>query len=230
MKKLFNLLFFILLTSHAFSARVNEYIEKINANYLGLSSLELEMEYKLFKGHNSAEVVDTYTSTLKMEGKKSHRRIYDDEIITNDDLTLVINHQLRTIEIMPVVQEAIIDKNIQKNIKNCKDIQLFEIDDNTKKITLQFKEISSLPYSRVDIYVDKDFWVTQIIFFYATQLNFSGSSFTQEFGFPRLEVNYSSFNKSWRDKEGITNTAKYITISENTVNPAPLYQDYKILN
>lgn len=221
-------LFFLVVAVIGKTQTAEEYFEKINENYANLKSFELELNYRLYKGHKGTEIKDEYQSTLRMDGKRSHRKIYHDEVITTDETSLILNHQLRTIQILPGVKNEIFDENISNSLEHCQDVKVNQTKEGTL-LSLTFKPYSSLEYSRIDVLVDDNFWVQHITLFCVNQLNYSKDYFNPMYDYPRLEVSYKKITKNWKDNSGLTELSKYVLKEGQRYRPTSLYQNYEII-
>jgi len=207
---------------------INSYFEKINANYSNLKSFELTLNYKLFKGYSGVDLRDEYQSVLRMDGKNSHRKLYQDEIVTTPEHTLVLNHNLRTIQIMPPVEEGVFDLDVQSSIDQCQDIRVEKIAGG-EQIQLILKKESTVDYARIDVEIDENYWVSKITLYYSNQMNFSQDYFNPEVALPRLVIEYQELKKKWKDKVGISSMSTYLIKNGETYAPAKNYEGYEII-
>lgn len=222
------LVFFLLLSAKSFALSGKEYLEKINANYKSLGSFELVLNYQLYKGHTGSEIKDKYESVFRVNGKKSHRKVYADEIITGEETSLVLNHELKTIQILPGLKDELFDQDITSSLAQCQDIKVKGTSEGTF-LSITFKNFSTVQYARIDLLIDADFWVKHMTLFYATQINFSHDYFHPDMDYPRLEIDYTKLKKNWKDEQGLTNLANYVTKEGGFYKPSPLYQNYEII-
>ena len=144
---------------------------------------------------------------------------------------VVVDHGLRTIQ-LSTYQSApteIIDKQLKANLKHCKDIRLDKREEGAT-IVLRFKEEPAIPYQQVEIVIDNEYWINEITFYYATQMNFSQDSFNPDYGYPTLKVTYEGLKKKWKDKEGLTELDKYVELKDGVYHPTSMYATYEIIN
>ncbi len=215
-----------------FTQKPKEYFQRINENYAGLSSMQMMLNYKLYRGTNSNDIVDEYFNTICISENTSYRKVYTDEIIRRDDLTIVLDHEFKTIQLINSVaneMSVIDDQQLKQNLKNCKDIRIREKEQSIE-IGLVFQDGLSLPFGKAVVTVDKNYWIQKIVFYYNIQLNFSQDSFNPDYGQPRLEIDYTDLKKKWKDKEGITQIDKYLTLEDGVYKPTDLYKGYEIID
>ncbi len=226
--KIGTVLLLCFLSVNALALSGKDYLQKINSNYYDLKSYELELNYTLYKGHNGKEIMDEYTSIIRSNGLNSHRKIYHDEIISTSENTVIINHEVKTIQVLPAIETKIFDEDIENSLRFCKDVKSRKTENGTL-ISINFNEYSSIPYAQIDILIDADFWVKNMTLYYATQLNYSRDYFNPDMDFPRLEIDYSNLKKKWNDSQGLTNLSKYINKEGDNYSPTPLYQNYELI-
>lgn len=222
------MVFFLLVSAKSFALSGKEYLEKINANYKSLGSFELVLNYQLYKGHTGSEIKDQYESVFRVNGKKSHRKVYADEIITGEETSLVLNHELKTIQILPGLKNELFDQDITASLAQCQDIKIKETAEGTS-LSITFKNFSSVQYARIDLLIDADFWVKHMTLFYATQINYSRDYFHPDMDYPRLEIDYTKLKKNWKDEQGLTDLSNYITKEGDFYKPVSLYQNYEVI-
>lgn len=217
-----------MLSGVSFGLSGKDYLEKINANYHALKSFELQLSYVLYKGHQGVEVKDEYRSVLKMNGRRSYRKVYSEEIITAEQISLVLNHELKTIQILPGLKTEIFNQDITTSLEQCKAIKVTQSEEGTK-ISITFKDFSSVQYAKIDIVIDDNYWVKHMTLFYATEMNYSSDYFHPEMDYPRLEVDYELSKGQWKDNDGLTELSKYVIKEGNLYKATELYQNYEIL-
>lgn len=215
--------------SNLFGQSVYDFVNRINDNYKKLNSMELSLEYNLYWGYDGDKVMDTYTSSFYLKDNCTYRSFFDEEIITVPEMTLVINHNLRVIQITNPLESGLFDQDIEKNLDKCEDILIKE-DDGGKRVTLVFKEFSDQKYSRVDVYIDKDYWVKKTVFYLSNQIDFSQDYFNPKKGYGRLEVSYLDLKKKWKDPEGSLKISKYFEVKAGEYIPSTLYKSYEIID
>lgn len=225
-KYLIILISFLSVNTYALTNK--ELFQKINDNYFNLKSFEVELVYRLYKGHRGTEIMDSYHSTFRREGKRSYRNIYGDEIISGEEIGLIVNHELQNIRIVPADQEELFDQNFQESWDYCQNVIIKDLAEG-KNITVFFKPHPNLAYSRIDLVIDNDYWVSKMAIFYSTRLNFSKDYFNPQHDVSRLEIDYKSLRKSWKDTQGLTNTEKYVIKEGDHYVTTSIYKTYELI-
>ena len=206
-----------------------QYLEKVKANYNGLESLEIEMNYQLYKGFESTVIEQAYNSIFFRSGENSYRKIDQIEFISNSELSLQINHGEKVIMISNPSNISAFVTDLESSLKLCRDVQVRK-KEQTTLITMIIREKTDLPYSRLDLLIDANFWIQEITLFYSSEINFSESYFQQDMAYPKLVVSYQMFKDKWKDKEGLLITENYVTANENSYTASKRFADYKILD
>jgi hypothetical protein len=201
----------------------------IKNNYEGLQSLRIEMKYKLYRDYESDEVYQEYSSEYCRNEAGSYRRIGDTEMISNEDYSLKVNHSEKAIFVTNTQEISAFDTDLEASLKFCSDVKFLE-EDGTRKIVMIIKRGTDLPYSMIQLEVDKKYWIKRIKLFYSIQIDFSDSYFEKELGYPRLEVDYEIFKDKWKDKENILQTEKYVLQEPEGFKPSETLSNYKIVD
>jgi len=198
---------------NGFSISGKEYLDKINANYEELNSFELELNYQLFKGHNGTEIKDEYNALVRKEDKSTYMNLYNETYVSDKKMSLVINNRERLIQIFEQRDFKVAQEDIVNSLDQCQQINIQKKGDS-QVISISFKPFSNAPYSRVQVEVDKKFWIKKITLYYETQMNFSTDYYHPDLDVSRLEITHKKLKKNWKDREGLTDLSRYIT-SEN---------------
>src|SRR5690606_15761106 len=142
-----------------FALSGKECLKRIQANYADVNSLEVNLDYKLYKGYRSNDVKEYYSSIYQKSDHSTYRKIGNNEFITDAGLMLTINHVNRTISVSHDIEQQLVDPSIKKSLKFCKDAVVRKLKNGDLKIELLIRKNTDLPYARVDIHVDRDFWI-----------------------------------------------------------------------
>jgi outer membrane lipoprotein-sorting protein len=224
------ILFFLLVVNAiSFAGTGAEFLEQIRANYSELNSLSVQMRYDLYKGHKGTELTESYTSFYARDGKKSYRKINTVEIINNEEYTIQINHTDHLITLAEPSKNELFDSNLEASLAFCNNV-IVESNANGQLIQLIIKPNVDLPFSRLEIQVDKKLFVSSIVFYYSTQMDFSGDYQNPKLDLPRLVVTYENLSKRWKDNDHLLETSSYLSTQENTIKPSDPLSGYNLLN
>lgn len=222
-------LLLVLFSTSAFSGKGEKILKEVRANYEDLRSLELTLEYTLYKGYESENIEQQYLGDFRRNGSNSYRRIHNTEFISNKDYLIKVNHDQKMIAVSSPPEETALNGDLKKSLKWCKDVQVRTKGDNSV-LSLVLKSQSDIPYSVVDIEIDKKFWIQQVTFYYSRLMDFSESYTSKDLHLPKLVVKYNKLKKKWKDKDGVCETGNYISEYNGKIHPVEKFNDYRILN
>ncbi|WP_027420966.1 LolA family protein [Crocinitomix catalasitica] len=230
MIKLFRLSLIIFFTLQGFSAETPEsFLNKVRQNYEGINSLELKMNYSLYKSHNSLDKYSFDQSVFLMYGTNTYRTVEDFELLTSDEFNLKIDNKEQRIFISNAVPAQILDYKIDVLLTFCEKLYVQDIN-GEKYIELLIKDEINLPFSKIKLIVTKDYLISQMTFYYSTKMDFSKDFFSKEESLPKLVVDYTYFKKGWRDKDNILSTANYINQSNQVIAGIGKYSNYEVID
>lgn len=226
-----NLIFLFLISVFqlSFAESGVAFLERVRANYDDLNSLSIEMKYDLYKGHKGNQLTESYTSFYGRSGKDSYRKIGSVEFINNDDYAIQVNHQDKMILVSDPSKNELFDPSLEDALRFCSSVNI-ESNSTGQLIHLIIKQKVDLPFSRLEIQVDKKLFVTSIVFYYSTQMNFSGNYQNPQMDFPRLEVTYENLSRKWKDTDQKLESSGYLKIQDRNILPADLLSGYNVLN
>jgi len=204
-------------------------LEKIKANYDDLSSLSLNFNYKLYKGFESDSITQEYTSEFCRIEDFSYRKIGNIELMSNSDYSVNVNHEERTIILSNPSKVELMDANIETSLRYCSDIKIVEQDEGLA-ISLIIGAKTDIPYSVIQLKVDKNFWIQEVVMLYSSQLNFSDDYFTKDMAYPKLVVSYGKLKKKYKDSDNLLSSERYLEITDDLIKPSAWLTGYKILD
>jgi len=206
-----------------------EILRNIHSNYEGLSSLELALDYKLYRGYQSNDVLESYSSVYKRVENRSYRRIGNTEFVTVGDVSLNINHENRNMFVSKAIAEKPLDMDVNETLKWCRDVKVKEQKEGIN-LRLVLAEGTDIPYAAIEVKMDKKCWIEQVVFFYAVQVDFSGTYFDKDLDYPRLEVTYQKVKKRYKDKENLLSMERFIVPVNDSYVVTELYKDYQVFD
>ena len=204
--------------------------KKIQANYEQLNSYSLSMNYELFKGWNGTEAIESYQGQLHCHGQSSVRKIQNSSFINCEEFYLSVDHENRMMVLSDPAQNEVLDKDLKKSLKFCRDVVINQLENGQTKIRLILKSTIDVPYSAVDIQIDKDYWLQEMTLYYSNQIDFSPTYFQPDLDRPKLKIVYDECKKNWKDKEGLLDVSKYLSIQSNEIVAGSGYEDYEIID
>ena len=101
-------------------------LKMINQAYLQAKTFEQEMEISLFSSEDTEQAIETSTSFIRRKGQSFYVKNGEQERISNERLTLVIDHSSKSILLQgpPVNKEVMfMDVKLDSMLNICSDIQ-----------------------------------------------------------------------------------------------------------
>lgn len=224
------LLFIGLLSFQGFSISAKSFLSKMTANYSKLNSLEINLDYRLYKGFDGTEVIEHYQSRYcrSIEGN-TYRKIDNVELISTKNYSLKLDHEEKEAVLSKPTALSLIDVDIKETLKRCADVRIKEVDKGfIVQLIIQAKQ--DIPYAFIALETDGDYWIDKVTFYYSTQANFSGNYFDQDIDYPRLEVQYGKVKKDWADEENLLSIANYLDVSQPEAKMQGIYRDYTLFD
>ena len=205
------------------------YLEQMRSNYMDLKSFAIELKYTLYEGYQSNTVAESYPSHFYGEGKNVYRRMNEMEIVVKDDKMITLDQSSRTIILSDPQDVSFQEVNFDEALKNCSDLSVGTRGANYL-VHLDFKSNQGNPYSKIDVELDDEFLIKKVTLFFAQKVNFSKTYGEQRMEFPRLEIEYTTFSKRWKDSEGLINMQNYIVATEEGFKVAEHYKNYELID
>lgn len=219
----------LLFSLNGYTMSGKEIIKKIKANYNQLNMVDLNIDYQLFKGHNSAEIIEAYQSVYRRKDKESYRQIHKTELINTTDYLLHVNHAEKRIIVSNSSRINAIDVDFKQSLKWCNNVTVTTKGKN-RIIQLFIKSKTDIPFRTIVIEIDQNYWIKKITLNYATQMNFSKSYFTKEMGYPKMVITFNQLKKKWKDKEGLLDIKRFVEIEEKEIHLGEAYKNYELID
>jgi len=205
------------------------YMKNIRANYEELNNFQVQIAYTLYKGHDGDEVIESYTSSYAKSDELVYRSIGGTEYINGENYFLNVNHAQQVIIISDKSNLELLEGDLNTSLEMCRDVVVNTGTENDV-ITLFIKNETDLPYSRIELKVNKKFWIQEIVFYYAGKQNFSGSYFKTDMAQPKLVVTYGEMKKRWQDKDGLADVSRFVVLDDDKTELASVYEHYKLMD
>lgn len=205
------------------------WLQNIKNHYENLESFSIQINYELFKGHQSDIVNSQYSASIFRNGKKSLQKIADNEIFSDENNVVSINHREKAIVVTNPIAGGSVIPDVESTLNFCRDVQVKKSGDLVS-LFLFIQPNTDLPFTKVDIVSDKNYNLHSITLYYAHQTNFSSSYFSPEYDYAKLKISYTEMKTNWHDKEGILFSGKYITEENGKIIPASEFSKYKLVD
>jgi len=221
--------FFMFYQVSAQSAK--EVLKKVIKSYQTHQKYTVKMTYQYVNLNKSDKIIEEENAFFVTNNNQKYYKVENKiEIIDNGTVTIQINH----IEKEMIVSKSLI-ASISKfdfdfdSLKLFSNISIKRQTKNTIVLLFSTKPITQLPYSSLELFIDKkNYMVRKQIFYYLSRPNYLDKKKKNEMIKPRLTVKYSNYkfnidythnnlfknNTYYRQKNtGLTGVGKYAKYS-----------------
>lgn len=210
-------------------ATIKEVFTKAQQFYSNNTAYELDLEYTIYKSSTSNEKLEFYKSKIIRNKNDYYYRVHNTEFIQIGAQSLKINHDEKALSVTKreAVQNPIaaID-NVIALLPQFKDYTITN-KGNTIICELIAPKITQLPYSKVQLYFNKDYSVKQQVLYLSTALPFEEGG-KQVLISPRIQVDFFNIKSYTLDKRLKLGT--YIKKVNNTIYSSKNLLNYQIIN
>ena len=214
---------------------VLDVLEKSLKSNEQLNTLYCNLDYKYFPTYKTKKATANYKGLLIKNNLDSFLKIKETVFITSHSskTTLKINKVQKVISVSDNLEEA----NTMDYLTNLKTIinqfETKDLIDNTDSwmCVLTAPQMSQLPYSRVELYINKsDYMVTNQILYISAQFPYLDDNGKEVMANPRLEISVTDYKTSISPKQkGLIEIGNYIIKNKAKITPVKVYENYKIL-
>lgn len=188
--------------------------------------------YKLYPTYTASSATEEYKGVIATKGKKAYAQIGFAEFVNLDGHFLHIDNQSKLIQYSSASEKEISVFDFFKFINNFTNYSI-KTEGNTIVCTLSSGAVTFVPYSKIEIHLDKN--TKQIIkqkLYLLISNNYKDSKGNIKSGSPRMEITFSSTQKTslpGYDKKFILGT--YLLQSDkNKFSVASDYTGYTIID
>ena len=211
-----------------FTQTVNTVLAGVSNKFTAKQSIQFTTRYNLYKDAKSNIITQSYPGIfMKNSNNQLYMKINNTEFLNTSKYTVKINHEEKAMIISKNQKFSMGDFDIKKLLVLCT-INSFKDKNNCWEIMLSSKQYTDLQYSKVILFINKDFTLKKQVFYYNTQLNFAQDYKKQDLSNPRLEIVYSNYNNNEVSSLNF-NTDNFFTITKaNKIVPSVVYKNYQI--
>lgn len=205
---------------------------KIESYYKAVNILDIEMEYKMFRGHTGTTPTESYKGTMYKNEGVSRVNILGSEIIDLPEAKLIVNKEAKTI-----TYNKKSNKETQKSPVDVSMFLKFYKEASTKisdhiiihEMVLKKDIQMAMPYSKIVIYVDKNSYQIQKQELYlSTKVPFINKNGKEAVDFARMEI---KFKTNPNPLKKVPKLKDYVRIDTNKkVHLSQNYSAYKIID
>ncbi|WP_298892455.1 hypothetical protein [uncultured Psychroserpens sp.] len=200
------------------------------------SEMKCTMNYDLYSTSFSNEVKEHYSGNIvKNEDRyyiKINNTIFLNQLNTNTFLKL--NTEQKLIQFLKGKNVATTNGSLFDQVSVL--INLYKNQSLKSKgdywiCTLKANTVSQLPYSKVELFVNKETkLLTKQVLYFSSQMPYKKKDGTNHLGNPRLEISISDYQFSLTDKDkGLTFLSNYVNTSSSEIRPSTAYKNFKII-
>ncbi|TRW27550.1 hypothetical protein FMM05_02610 [Flavobacterium zepuense] len=213
-------------------AKLSDIISKSATFYEKQKCFELNIDYKVFSSYTSSNVTETYKSTLINNNKDYYYKLHTTEFVKVGNEVLKVDHKSKAIEYTGEIDLQ--DQDSYYNLKKYLDFfSQFEVatEGDFFKCTLSTPEISTLPYSKIVLYINKtNYQVSKQIFYFLVTSPYKDKKGIIKSDYPRMEVTQIDFKSGigkFSDKLLLQN---YVIKNKSKVSPSSKLMGYKVFD
>ncbi len=200
-------------------------LKEFKDRYSNRENHQADLSYKVFKGHDAKIPHENSKGIYYKKGNSVYSKIAEAEIINTPSLYLKINHKEKAILIANGTNlSASANQFNLDQLFQFLDIDTLVVNPTSWKIVLKAKPITQLPYSTVEIEIDKSTYnLKRQVFYYINKIDFSKELKKSDIASVKLEVTYKNYktkkftltNKVFDIKQYISKkNAKYIAVNK----------------
>ena len=217
----------VLASFSSYGQNIKEILTRLNQHYVGQDLRQVNMQYRLFKGHDFSDIVQTYQASYVYNETFSYRKMDGVEIICQDSMQLKIDHEFKEIDISHASAFDVLNFDIKEMLKCYEDVKIIPIPQKQHYVVdISIKNDNAIPYSRIRMTLDKDFLIKSIRYHYVNQVNF-GTFSQPDYHLPVLEVTFTDFQKV-KEKTKLPSIDQFISRKDNAVEGTINYINYTI--
>lgn len=234
MYKKITILICALLAGHITIAQelsAEDILKNVETYYKNVEVLDVEMEYKMFRGYTGNNLTESYKGTIYMNGKISRIEILGSEIVQLPKAKIIINNDKKTVTYNELKNDAIQNSPLDmstffkfyktSSIKYKGNLIIQEMIQKELKI--------ALPYNKIVLYIDKtSYQVKKQELYFSTKMPFvdkNGKSLPDQ---ARMEI---SFSPNPQPLKIVPKLSNYVHInSDKAVTLSKNYASYSIVN
>ena len=198
--------------------------------YTSLSDYSAELNYKIYAGHTSQEVVETQSGEIQIFGTNCRTVLGDLEFVKNDDFIIQVNKEDQELNILKTSQESTtplmpfsdfktMDQALQKNKAVSK-----KTSNGISIITFDMTSMAS-EFDKVTVHVANGSQLRKVILFYKSSI--------QEYDVPgdykpRVEIDYVKQNFSAGFTKAFFSEKKYFSVVNGRIVTTNPFKDFTI--
>jgi len=211
-----NILFsFICAISHS-AEDISSVIKKMNENYVNSKNYRVNSHYKLFKGHDSGNLIEQYKGFTENSEYGFYQKIGESEKIITKDFYLHISHPERALVYgFPISFNF--NQDVQGALKLCTSAKL-EVVGSDYILTFSYQNGANFEFSKIKLVISKDEYLLKAIdMYYSTLTDFSTKFSQTDYEQPHLQIIFSNYKNSVEMDRSYFNLSNFLKIGEDHI-------------
>lgn len=211
------------------TSKIKEIFTKAQQYYESNSAYELDLEYAIYKSFTSNEKLEFYKSKIIRNKEDYYYRVHNTEFIQISNKSLKINHDEKALSVSKREKMQSPIAAIDDVIKLLPQFKNYTITNQGELIVCELiaPEITQLPYSKVQLYFNKDYSIKQQVLYLSSALPLEENN-KQVLVSPRIQVDFLAMKPYKLDERLRLST--YVNIENNKVYTSKKLLNYQLIN
>lgn len=204
--------------SHA--QNIKEDIQKINENYVIEGSFQQEIRFQLFASYETKEALQSYTALIQKEGKSSYMKRGKVESLSNENFSLLVDHESKAIILQGAVQKdmsSISDVKLDSMLSLCSKTEFESKKGNLGIHHFYFKDYR---YDKVSFEFSRSSYLIKKMTLYSRA----------DESPMRVEISFFNVRKQPNFPKNTFSANRYLDQKAGVYSPNANYSDYQLLN
>jgi hypothetical protein len=209
---------------------ISEVFQKVAKQYSSAQALQYKSSYALYKDADSKKVEESYAGVFfKNASNEVYIKIGPTEILNSKTVNVRVSGAQKAVLVSDPVKNYFGEFDMKPLLELCK-VDSF-IDYGTYwEITLIVRQFSALPYSRIVVQINKNYFLQKQVFYYSNAMNFSKDYRAPDGHYPRLEVINTEHNRNPVNASLFLNKTYFSLLSANKIVLVARLKKYEIID
>lgn len=208
-----------------------EILKKVETYYKSIEVLDIEMEYKMYKGFTGNHITESYTGTMYKNGDIMKVKILGSEIVKLPDAKIIVNNNDKTVMYNKIKENTIMGSPVDMSsfLKYYKESNIQYLGNTIVQEMVQKHLQMPLPYNKIVLYIDKtSYQIKKQELYLSTKVPFVDEKGKGVPDFARMEI---SFKANPKPTIKVPNIKDYVFVSSsNNIKLSHNYANYTIID
>lgn len=204
-------------------------VTKVSAQYALNKPLHFNTVYNLYKTPESKSIIESYKGEFyKNAANEIYLKINATEYFITKKVSAQISHSEKIVLVSKTKTIPNDQYDIDKLLKSF-DYGSFKDKKTHWEIELLAKKVTDVPYSKIILYIGKDYFIQKQVFYYRTGINFSKDYSKKDIQLPKLEI---AFSKPSRKEiaSSIFDTSPYFSVTKKEIKLSGKCSNYELID